>query len=517
MQANSLQKPESFDLYVRKFRAICAMHNVRIGSRADLPGFMQKLAEDRHFAMEFWKLVGKLSNREGGELTDDQMLVVLVESVTGSDISQEDGDLRRTVDDLRALLAGVDVQSPGQSQVELAPFPRSGMSSPSDASWRKNSGESSAETLNSRAAFTADTADGEAAALSATPPAPVDEAMQWLEQTDVQLKQYRENIAKRMSKLESNPNRPIAKETAAPDGKSAKPVDESISDSISESIPTTEPILRQGVQSRLVLESTLLPVEDFKREREDLPKLSTRFPLDSFYSEPEGHGKALLSLLLVVALIGAGFGAYRYRVPLRDGITALTHKIQNRGTGTSANQNATTAAASENDTSDQPKQGQTLSDQPPAASPSLPADGGVASFPGQAPAVTTTLEPNSHKAMPDHVAIPGQRVPADVTFNADEARAIRVAASTMETNLIVSRVPAYPEIAKSERVAGHVTMQAIISKEGIVKRVHVIEGDSRLRSAAIEAVYKWRYRPYLLNGQPVDVATTITVDFKLDR
>jgi TonB family protein len=83
----------------------------------------------------------------------------------------------------------------------------------------------------------------------------------------------------------------------------------------------------------------------------------------------------------------------------------------------------------------------------------------------------------------------------------------------MEANLIVSRVPAYPEAAKVSRVAGHVVMQAIISEDGSVKRVHVTEGDSRLRAAAVEAVYKWRYRPYLVDGQPTEVTTTITVDF----
>ena len=87
----------------------------------------------------------------------------------------------------------------------------------------------------------------------------------------------------------------------------------------------------------------------------------------------------------------------------------------------------------------------------------------------------------------------------------------------MEARLVDSRVPAYPDSAKIQGVEGSVVMQAIISRDGTVKRVHVLQGDSRLRNAAIEAVYKWRYRPYLLNGQPVDVATTITVDFNLDR
>jgi TonB family protein len=82
----------------------------------------------------------------------------------------------------------------------------------------------------------------------------------------------------------------------------------------------------------------------------------------------------------------------------------------------------------------------------------------------------------------------------------------------MKANLVASWVPIYPEAAKQNRVAGHVVMQAIISKDGTVRSVHVTEGDSRLRAAAVEAVYRWRYRPYVVDGQPVEVATTITVD-----
>src|ERR1700719_2550060 len=123
--ANSLQKPEGFDRYVRKFRSICMMHGVQIGSRTQLPGFMRKLVEDRHLAMDFWAFIGKLSDREGGELSDDQVLGVVVEGLTDAEISEVDGGAKRTVEDLRAMLAGVDILGPEQSQVEMAPFPRS--------------------------------------------------------------------------------------------------------------------------------------------------------------------------------------------------------------------------------------------------------------------------------------------------------------------------------------------------------------------------------------------------------
>jgi len=106
---------------------------------------------------------------------------------------------------------------------------------------------------------------------------------------------------------------------------------------------------------------------------------------------------------------------------------------------------------------------------------------------------------------------------ADGISSAEAAGAVKVNPSVMDENLIVQRVPADPESAKISGVEGDVVMQALISKEGTVKRVHVMEGDSRLRSAAEEAVYKWRYRPYVLRGRPVEVATTVTVNFNLDR
>ena len=98
----------------------------------------------------------------------------------------------------------------------------------------------------------------------------------------------------------------------------------------------------------------------------------------------------------------------------------------------------------------------------------------------------------------------------------EEIGTINVAPSVMEANLVASRVPAYPETAKEAHIEGPVVVQAIISKDGFVDHVHVIQGNPRLRSAAAEAVQKWRYKPYLINGKPVEVATTITVDFTLD-
>jgi outer membrane biosynthesis protein TonB len=86
-----------------------------------------------------------------------------------------------------------------------------------------------------------------------------------------------------------------------------------------------------------------------------------------------------------------------------------------------------------------------------------------------------------------------------------------VPAATMEANLISSRLPIYPEGARVGD--GRVVLQAIISKSGTVGHLRVLSGDPALRGAAADAVAKWRYRPYIVNYQPVEVSTTVIVDF----
>jgi TonB family protein len=92
---------------------------------------------------------------------------------------------------------------------------------------------------------------------------------------------------------------------------------------------------------------------------------------------------------------------------------------------------------------------------------------------------------------------------------------VNVSSGIMAANVLSAPQPSYPKLASLTRMQGPVVMQAIISKEGTIEDVHVIKGHRLLRGAATNAVRTWRYRPYLINGQPVQVATTVSVDFKL--
>jgi protein TonB len=82
--------------------------------------------------------------------------------------------------------------------------------------------------------------------------------------------------------------------------------------------------------------------------------------------------------------------------------------------------------------------------------------------------------------------------------------------------LCIHRVePAYPALARAARVQGDVILQAIIDKDGNIKDLQLISGHPMLVPSAIEAVKQWRYKPYQLNGSPVEVETTVTVIFRL--
>ena len=92
---------------------------------------------------------------------------------------------------------------------------------------------------------------------------------------------------------------------------------------------------------------------------------------------------------------------------------------------------------------------------------------------------------------------------------------VNISAGVMVGMLLQKTTPVYPPIAKAARVSGTVVLQATISKTGQIEGLHVISGPAMLQQAAMDAVKSWRYRPYLLNNDPVEVETTVNVIFTL--
>ena len=94
-------------------------------------------------------------------------------------------------------------------------------------------------------------------------------------------------------------------------------------------------------------------------------------------------------------------------------------------------------------------------------------------------------------------------------------RKLSVPSRLMAGNLVVKTMPQYPAIPKAVGIQGTVVLQATISRGGSIENLRVISGPPMLQQAAIDAVRTWRYKPYLLNGEPVEVETTINVVFNL--
>lgn len=125
------------------------------------------------------------------------------------------------------------------------------------------------------------------------------------------------------------------------------------------------------------------------------------------------------------------------------------------------------------------------------------------------PAMLGVASDSDEKAI-SGIATTSATVPKPVSM-----QALRVSQGVSQ-GLLVKRVqPAYPAQARQMRVQGAVELQATISKEGDITAVKVLHGDSTLARAAVDAVRQWKYKPYFLNGEPVEIQTQVTVNFKL--
>lgn len=94
---------------------------------------------------------------------------------------------------------------------------------------------------------------------------------------------------------------------------------------------------------------------------------------------------------------------------------------------------------------------------------------------------------------------------------------VNVSPKTMENQLITKVMPKYPVEAKKARIEGKVVLNAVIGKDGSVLNLKVDSGPRELQQSALDAVRQWKYKPYLLNGEPVEVMTKININYTLEK
>ncbi|MGA7424206.1 MAG: energy transducer TonB, partial [Candidatus Sulfotelmatobacter sp.] len=133
----------------------------------------------------------------------------------------------------------------------------------------------------------------------------------------------------------------------------------------------------------------------------------------------------------------------------------------------------------------------------PAATPDAPA-----------PSMTDIASAESGAALPNLMG--GEsKAPAPVL------ETLKVSQGVSRGLLVKRTAPEYPASAMQMHIEGAVELEATISKSGDISAVKVASGNPQLARAAVDAVKQWKYKPYLLNGEPVEIRTQITVNFKL--
>ena len=307
---------------------------------------------------------------------------------------------------------------------------------------------------------------------------------------------------------------------------------------------TNEPILSSAVNAPE-------PSPVFDREHVSAPSFSS---LES--STRSSGGRYILKLLVILALLAGGYFAWQ-QPKIQDYVHNLLHRDgsaegSNPPTGDShsSDQPATSRRPAENPP--QASDTQMVLEPPPTASEesrfdSLPIprsssqksaspesievqelpiarDAGKITPPKVEPIVvrnapagekTAAVTPPPVDAIGDgaDAKIP-ELTPVNIELPKPAPGTVRISQGVSQGLLLKKVHPVYPPIAKQLGREGAVQLLATIDKYGEIKKVQVLSGDSLLTKAAIDAVKEWAYRPYLLNGQPVEIETQITIVFR---
>jgi protein TonB len=118
-------------------------------------------------------------------------------------------------------------------------------------------------------------------------------------------------------------------------------------------------------------------------------------------------------------------------------------------------------------------------------------------------------------AVPIDLRPPMGAAPPELARKSSENRPLKLSEPVVAAQLVSRIEPRYPPLARQLRLSGTVVLHAIIGRDGNINGLQVVSGSPYFVQAALDAVRQWRYRPTLLDGEPVEVETTITVIFNL--
>jgi TonB family protein len=480
---------------IAEFRSLLDTNYIRHGSPLDLFEFATTLENSNQFRLDLSALVKSIVKREKEEILLTDMLSIIAASVGGESVLETNADITKPTNAIMEFLLGTGCWKRfGLSSRPVSPTPARAVTQsevpPVRPSVRKEEPRSIPTSSLAKTASGTEKAEDRTNLLGLSHE--LRETLARLESNTQQVKIHLDSIEKRINNIEPSPDAESARASGL------------------------EPLLHRGnvgaVDGRAAHLQTAPPPE------EDIPLFGAKFSNsnravfsrpphieieeDDFSSPTFAYGsekeRSLLPVgvfLLVVAIIVAAFFFFRSG----KGEALLASGRSHLDTPGAPSSDVPAAASGE---------AAGVSRTPAASAP-----GAAAALAVKDAARSDTTDNKSVNPAVSGREDSGPQTEGQATTDNSEVKYVQ--SQVMEGHLISAPRPEYPTQARIDHIEGQVALQATISRSGSIQTLHVIKGPAVLRSAAIDAVRHWRYRPYSVDGQAVKVATTIYVDFNL--
>lgn len=490
---------QRFGSSIAEFRSLFGKNYIHYGSPNDLFEFTKTLEHSNQFRLDLSALVKSVVNREGDELLLTDMLGIIAAAAGGQSVTETAADITGPTNVLMEFLLGTgcwkQFGSPSRpvSQRTTPPVPspiRREETEPIRISVPVSPAKSSIEVSEDKASLLDISND-------------LRQTLSRLENNTQQVKLHLDSIERRIGKMEAMPKAPAEDKTVGlepllhPDAVHMAERNVVPPAAAKESLPIEPPLPTRG---RAIFSGPLHLDDAETTEAEDDDFSSPTFAYGT--EERRSIVPFVIIFIVLAVIIAAAFFYFRSAQNqsfLKAGLARIegnhfegNHSRPNSASVPAASVPVATPSTNSSSTSNAIAASSTP---PPSASRSIQ----VASTPAHVPASDAA----SPTAFPD----------APPVSNNPKFR--YVPANVMEGYLLSAPRPEYPAQARMNHIEGQVVLQASISKSGAITSLHVIKGPPSLRSAAVAAVRTWRYKPYSVNGQPQDVATTVYVEFTL--
>jgi TonB family protein len=472
---------QRFGDQISEFRSLLDANHVRHDSPDDIFEFANILESNNQLRLDLSAMVKSIVKRERDELLLTDMISIIAAAVGGLSFADTNADITKPTNTLMEFLLGTGC-------------------------WRQFGSPSSPISKNAAPPLGPPVRAEEPRLTRISPPASIPVATEntkdraslldtsselrqmltRLESNTLQVERHLDSIEQRLSKIEPSP-KPLP--TPAPSQpepllhpRSAGIVPDVIAHPCAEDIPIFEPEL--PTRNRAV----------FSHQPQNQSQTDD-FPSPTFaYGTEKGRNVIPIGVLLVLLAIIAAIFFFARSGQGRTLLKASVSRLEN-----------IRALFSRVPATIPPKP---AASSPPSHSTSITAP------PATSPAPTkNTIEPTpARPATSDNIS---PYISSDPRPILDNPKIRHLPANVMEGYLLSAPRPQYPPLARNNHIEGSVALEVTISRTGSIETLHVIKGPQPLRSAAVDAVRYWRYRPYSVDGQPVEVFTTVNVHFTL--